>query len=137
MVQEYTDDTAELRRLLDALGGMAALQQPELQLQAIMELEQAVSAVRGMVQFWGYWQLGLRLGGTCADDRPGLGSKHVLSRSTVAFILISALRSTLGFSLADATSVTWHRRCVRCLVLNARMNVVEAVAAKQRMCAGR
>lgn len=71
MVQEYTDDTAELRRLLDALGGMAALQQPELQLQAIMELEQAVSAVRGMVQFWGFWQLGLRLGGTCADDRPG------------------------------------------------------------------
>ena len=47
VVQEYTDDTAELRRLLDALGGMAALQQPELQLQAIIELEQAVSAVRG------------------------------------------------------------------------------------------
>lgn len=46
-LQEYTDDTAELRRQLDALGGMAALQQPELQLQAIMELEQAVSAVRG------------------------------------------------------------------------------------------
>ena len=45
LVQEYTDDTAELRRQLDSLGGMAALQEPERQLQAIMELEQAVSAV--------------------------------------------------------------------------------------------
>ena len=45
VVQEYTDDTAELRRELDSLGGMAALQEPERQLQAIMELEQAVSAV--------------------------------------------------------------------------------------------
>ena len=46
VVQEYTDDTAELRRQLDSLGGMAALQEPKRQLQAIMELEQAVSAVR-------------------------------------------------------------------------------------------
>ena len=45
-VQEYTDDTAELRRQVDALGGIAALQDPERQLQAIMELEQFVSAVR-------------------------------------------------------------------------------------------
>lgn len=44
-MQDYTDDTAELRRQLDALGGMAALQDPERQLQAIMELEQFVSAV--------------------------------------------------------------------------------------------
>lgn len=45
VMQEYTDDTAELRRQLDALGGMAALQEPERQMQAIMELEQFVSAV--------------------------------------------------------------------------------------------
>lgn len=43
--QEYTDDTAELRRELDALGGMAALQNPESQLLALSELEQIVSAV--------------------------------------------------------------------------------------------
>lgn len=66
VVQEYTDDTAELRRQLDALGGMAALQQPELQLQAIMELEQAVSAVREKGAVLGFWQLRLRSGGTCA-----------------------------------------------------------------------
>lgn len=59
MVQEYTDDTAELRRQLDSLGGMAALHEPERQLQAIMELEQAVSAVgthagllRGVLGVW-------------------------------------------------------------------------------------
>ncbi|KAL0028676.1 hypothetical protein WJX79_009990 [Trebouxia sp. C0005] len=42
--QEYTDDTAELRKQLDALGGMAALQDPETQLLALPDLEQFVSA---------------------------------------------------------------------------------------------
>ena len=45
MMQEYTDDTAELRKQLDALGGMAALQDPETQLLALQDLEQFVSAV--------------------------------------------------------------------------------------------
>lgn len=45
-MQEYTDDTAELWRQLDALGGMAGLQEPEKQLLALPELEQYVSAVR-------------------------------------------------------------------------------------------
>lgn len=44
-MQEYTDDTAELRKQLDALGGMAALQDPETQLLALQDLEQFVSAV--------------------------------------------------------------------------------------------
>lgn len=51
-VQEYTDDTAELRRQVDALGGIAALQDPERQLQAIMELEQFVSAVCHLLISW-------------------------------------------------------------------------------------
>ena len=46
MMQEYTDDTAELWHQLDALGGMAGLQEPEKQLLALPELEQYVSAVR-------------------------------------------------------------------------------------------
>ena len=45
ILQEYTDDTAELRKQLDALGGMAALQDPETQLLALQDLEQFVSAV--------------------------------------------------------------------------------------------
>ena len=45
ILQEYTDDTAELRKQLDALGGMAALQDPETQLLALPDLEQFVSAV--------------------------------------------------------------------------------------------
>lgn len=45
LTQEYTDDTAELRREVDALGGMAGLQDPEKQMQALPELEQYVSAV--------------------------------------------------------------------------------------------
>ncbi len=45
-MQEYTDDTADLRKQLDALGGMAALQDPETQLLALSDLEQFVSAVR-------------------------------------------------------------------------------------------
>ena len=45
IMQEYTDDTAELRKQLDALGGMAALQDPEKQLLALQDLEQFVSAV--------------------------------------------------------------------------------------------
>ncbi len=45
IMQEYTDDTAELRKQLDALGGMAALQDPETQLLALQDLEQFVSAV--------------------------------------------------------------------------------------------
>ena len=45
MVQEYTDDTADLRRALDGLGGMAALTDPNMQLNALPELEQYVSAV--------------------------------------------------------------------------------------------
>ncbi len=44
-MQEYTDDTAELRKQLDALGGMAALQDPQTQLLALSDLEQFVSAV--------------------------------------------------------------------------------------------
>ena len=44
-MQEYTDDTAELRKQVDALGGMAALQDPETQLLALSDLEQFVSAV--------------------------------------------------------------------------------------------
>ena len=43
--QEYTDDTADLRRALDGLGGMAALTDPDMQLRALPELEQYVSAV--------------------------------------------------------------------------------------------
>ena len=46
IIQEYTDDTAELRKQVDALGGMAALQDPETQLLALTDLEQFVSAVR-------------------------------------------------------------------------------------------
>ena len=44
-MQEYTDDTANLRRALDGLGGMAALTDPDMQLKALPELEQYVSAV--------------------------------------------------------------------------------------------
>ena len=45
-MQEYTDDTADLRQQVDALGGMARLQDLEAQLQALPTLEQYVSAVR-------------------------------------------------------------------------------------------
>lgn len=44
-MQDYTDDTADLRQQVDMLGGMASLQDPEAQLQALPVLEQFVSAV--------------------------------------------------------------------------------------------
>lgn len=44
-MQEYTDDTADLRQQVDMLGGMASLQDPESQLQALTVLEHFVSAV--------------------------------------------------------------------------------------------